>query len=145
MGGAMDMDPTGLGFTKWLLVIAVVLIVCGPERIPEFARKAGELLREARAIGEGLLRETGLVDNAQAAGARRVCPQCSAIVPLGHAFCGRCVAGFAGSAPSDRRQCSRCSTQNPGDYSFCRQCGASLVPSIAETAEPSPEPKDQAI
>ncbi|GAB4168621.1 MAG: hypothetical protein Kow0020_02070 [Wenzhouxiangellaceae bacterium] len=39
---------TGIGFSELLMLGLVALIVVGPRRLPEMARMAGHLVREAR-------------------------------------------------------------------------------------------------
>ena len=41
---------TGLGFQEITLILAIVLIVFGPRRLPELMRRAGQLSREFRRI-----------------------------------------------------------------------------------------------
>jgi Tat protein translocase TatB subunit len=40
-----------------LLILAVALIVLGPERMPEVIRAAGKLMRELRAASNSVMRE----------------------------------------------------------------------------------------
>lgn len=40
----------GIGFPELLVIAVVALIVLGPDRLPEFARQAGQFVRRARTI-----------------------------------------------------------------------------------------------
>ncbi len=42
MPAALILDSVGAG--EWLVLLAVVLILCGPQRLPALARKIGRLL-----------------------------------------------------------------------------------------------------
>ncbi len=47
------MDFFGLGFGEILLVIVIALIVLGPEKVPEFARGLGRMMRTFRQAASG--------------------------------------------------------------------------------------------
>lgn len=40
----------GIGFAEFLVIGVVALVVFGPDRLPEFARQAGRLVRQVRAL-----------------------------------------------------------------------------------------------
>jgi Tat protein translocase TatB subunit len=46
-----------LNVLEILLVLAIALVVIGPERFPEVLRAAGKILRELRAASNELMRE----------------------------------------------------------------------------------------
>lgn len=47
----------GIGFTEVLLLAVVALLVIGPQRLPELARAAGRLSRQARRAWQSLQSE----------------------------------------------------------------------------------------
>lgn len=47
----------GLGFTEIILIVVLILVFFGPERLPEMARSAGKLLREFRGAMNEVRRE----------------------------------------------------------------------------------------
>jgi sec-independent protein translocase protein TatB len=40
----------GIGFAEFLVIGVVALLVFGPDRLPEFARQAGRMVRQVRAL-----------------------------------------------------------------------------------------------
>jgi sec-independent protein translocase protein TatB len=40
------------GFQEWIIIAVVALLVVGPDRLPQLARQAGELLARVRAEGK---------------------------------------------------------------------------------------------
>jgi len=40
----------GIGFAEFLVIGVVALVVFGPDRLPEFARQAGRLVRQVRQL-----------------------------------------------------------------------------------------------
>ena len=46
-----------VGFGEWFLLLAVVLIVVGPKRLPETARKLGQYYAKFRRAAEGFKRQ----------------------------------------------------------------------------------------
>ena len=45
------------GFGEWMVLLAVVLIVVGPKRLPETARKIGQYYAKFRRAAEGFKRQ----------------------------------------------------------------------------------------
>jgi sec-independent protein translocase protein TatB len=43
----------GIGLTEFAVIAVVATLVFGPERLPDLARQAGRLLRQARRLAEG--------------------------------------------------------------------------------------------
>ena len=59
------MDLFGMGTFEILTILVVATLVFGPNRIPEFARKAGEFLRSFRGITTQMTKEfTKAIDSA---------------------------------------------------------------------------------
>ena len=52
---AIIFESVGAG--EWLVLLAVVLIVVGPQRLPEVARKLGSYYAKFRQMAEGFRRE----------------------------------------------------------------------------------------
>jgi len=48
------MLPFGIGFSEVLLILVVVLLVVGPQKLPEIARTLGKGIRTARRAGQEL-------------------------------------------------------------------------------------------
>ncbi len=59
------MDIFGMGTFELLTILVVATLVFGPNRIPEFARKAGEFLRSFRSVTTQMTKEfTKAIDSA---------------------------------------------------------------------------------
>lgn len=50
---------SNIGITELLLILLLALLVVGPERLPEMARRLGKLLRDARKAYDNLTRDLG--------------------------------------------------------------------------------------
>ena len=42
----------GIGFAEFLVIGVVALVVFGPDRLPEFARQAGRMVRQVRGLAK---------------------------------------------------------------------------------------------
>lgn len=51
------MDFLGMGWFEILVILIIGLLVLGPDRVPEYARKAGRLIRQFRKITNGITKE----------------------------------------------------------------------------------------
>jgi sec-independent protein translocase protein TatB len=51
------MDFLGMGWMEIMVILIVALLVVGPDRIPEYARKAGKAIRQFRRITSGVTKE----------------------------------------------------------------------------------------
>ena len=59
------MDIFGMGTFELLTILVIATLVFGPNKIPEFARKAGEFLRSFRKITTEMTKEfTKAIDSA---------------------------------------------------------------------------------
>jgi sec-independent protein translocase protein TatB len=52
----------GLGFTEILVILCITLIVVGPDKLPELARKLGRIIWQIRHTSEEFRKEIGLSD-----------------------------------------------------------------------------------
>jgi len=50
---------SNIGVTELIVILLLALLVVGPERLPEFSRKFGKLLRDMRKMYENLTRDLG--------------------------------------------------------------------------------------
>ena len=92
--------PFDIGIPELLVVFGVVLMVFGPDKIPELARGLGGMVRELRKAATEMTRDftAELGDpGPQPAPPRTqaVCPHCSGLNPVGNQFCGHCGAEVA--------------------------------------------------
>jgi Tat protein translocase TatB subunit len=51
------MEFLGMGWMEIMVILIVALLVVGPDRIPEYARKAGKAIRQFRKITSGVTKE----------------------------------------------------------------------------------------
>ena len=51
------MDILGIGFWELILIFIVAMMVFGPRRLPEYAAKAGKIVRDLRNMSQGLMAE----------------------------------------------------------------------------------------
>lgn len=51
------MDILGIGFSELVLIFIIALMVLGPRRLPEYAAKAGKIVRDLRNMSQGFLTE----------------------------------------------------------------------------------------
>lgn len=86
--------PFDIGIPELLVVFVVVLMVFGPERIPELARSLGGMVRDLRKTASDLTRDfTAEMDaGAVAGGPKAVCATCGGLNAVGQAYCGHCSA-----------------------------------------------------
>ncbi len=74
----------------------VVLIVLGPDKIPELARGLGSVMRDMRKVANDFTRElTGEDETVSQRPAQKVCPFCSGLNPLGAIYCSHCGKSLA--------------------------------------------------
>lgn len=51
------MDFLGIGFAELFFIFIIALMVLGPRRLPEYAAKAGKIIRDLRNMSQGLMTE----------------------------------------------------------------------------------------
>ncbi len=105
--------PFDIGVPELMLVLVVMLIAFGPDKIPEMARSFGKTVRDFRRMADEYTRDFTLdTDEPPADAPPANAPPANAPPPQV-------------SAPG-RRVCARCSTHNPLESAFCSQCGNAL-------------------
>src|SRR5438046_8492911 len=83
--------PFDIGVPELILIFVVVLMVFGPDKIPEVARQMGKVVAEVKRMGNDFTREiTGETAAPTQSPARRVCPRCATPNPIGNYFCFQC-------------------------------------------------------
>lgn len=97
----------GLGTQELLVILVIVLILFGANRLPQLARSIGTSMKEfKKGIGEGLHEENTappVNGNGAASVETRRCPKCSASVAPDWTHCPRCgtvVTSASGTPPS---------------------------------------------
>ena len=75
-----------------MVIFVVVLLVMGPDRIPEVARTMGRLMRDARRMMDEVTKDfTGeLQEPVQPQRPLAVCTVCGGLNPVGNKYCGHC-------------------------------------------------------
>lgn len=98
--------PFDIGFPELLMVLLVSMLVIGPERLPDLARRGGATLREIRRVTSGMTetmnQQFALADvyRLSPSGLRRGCIRCGFVNPEDTNFCERCQAGLFAEDPS---------------------------------------------
>lgn len=92
--------PFDIGIPELVLIFVVVLVVFGPQKIPELARDLGKMVGELRRIGSEFTRElTGEPPKGFESPARRICPRCASPNPIGNYFCFQCGISLTEPSP----------------------------------------------
>lgn len=92
----------GLGSQELLVILVIVMVLFGANRLPQLARSLGSSLKEFK---KGL-------DSAQAE----------------EPAASRPGVGRATSARPDKRRCVQCKTALAPDWTHCPRCGAAVAP-----------------
>lgn len=117
----------GLGVPELLLILLVVLIFFGADKIPQLAKSLGKGMSEFRKAQQELKdevagEESKTVQTAEntdtAAPYQTVCPSCNGKTSRDSAFCSQC--GQQMPAPP---VCSGCRHAFLNDEKFCPECG----------------------
>ncbi len=84
--------PFDVGLPELAVIFVVVLIVMGPEKIPEVARMLGGVVREARRMMNDVTKDftSELQDTDRPQRPLAVCTICGGLNPIGNKFCGHC-------------------------------------------------------
>lgn len=96
--------PFDVGLSELLVIFVVVLIVMGPERVPELARTlgrvVGDLRRTVNDMARDLTGETG--DLTRPAPPMAVCTRCGGLNPIDGKYCTYCGVDMrpAGTPPA---------------------------------------------
>ncbi len=111
----------GIGPPELLVILVIVLIFFGAEKIPKLARSLGkgigEFRRAQQEVKEELLKQ-GEPAAAAEAPLGAVCPSCQDRVPAGSLFCPRC-----GRKLADKPVCPHCQHAFFPEEKFCPNCG----------------------
>lgn len=111
----------GISFEELLVLAVLTLILFGPEKMMEYAAKAGRLVAKARRLSEELVRQV------RQAGSEYVEP----IKELRQDLIAPFAPPDQRPAPSpspypDLNYCPHCGSRQEGSFTFCPQCGARL-------------------
>lgn len=93
--------PFDIGLSELLVIFAVVLIVVGPERLPELARNVGKTLGDIRRTVNELTRDfTGeLQEPPRPRAPMAVCVICGGINPMDGKYCAYCGTDMRPAPP----------------------------------------------
>lgn len=98
------MELFGVGPGELLLILALALVVLGPERLPEVARQVGHLAAELQRLARQVTVE--LQESLEAEARQRPpTPPAASAAPAGR-YCTQCGA----PAAPDARYCAACGT-----------------------------------
>jgi sec-independent protein translocase protein TatA len=90
----------GLGTQELLVILVIVLVLFGANKLPQLARSLGSSLKEfKKGIDEGQAKEAGVSPPSRE----------SVSAPAGERLCGQCKNGLA----ADWTHCPRCGTAVP--------------------------------
>jgi sec-independent protein translocase protein TatA len=83
----------GLGSQELLVILVIVLVLFGANRLPQLARSLGSSLKEfKRGIDEGHAKEGRVNASSAAAPSERICAQCGSVLAPDWTHCPRCGA-----------------------------------------------------
>ena len=93
--------PFDIGIPELILIFVMVLVVFGPQKIPELARELGKFVADVRRVGGEFTRElTGEMNAPSQSPARRMCPRCATPNPIGNYFCFQCGMNLVEAKPN---------------------------------------------
>jgi len=85
----------GLGSQELLVILVIVLIMFGANRLPQIARSLGSSLKEfKKGINEGQAEDTSVPRESR----RRMCEQCKNLLEADWTHCPRCGTAVAKEA-----------------------------------------------
>jgi TatA/E family protein of Tat protein translocase len=145
------MDFFGISFTELVVLAALAFILFGPEKLPEFAEKAGRLvarLRQATSEVSEQYRKpfqeakesfqsaafpqiSPIPPSPQAFFQETTCPRCHHRLDKEFHFCPSCGHNMKEVEESPYAQnwefpCPHCNMKVTRDYTFCPHCGREL-------------------
>jgi len=83
----------GLGSQELLVILVIVLVLFGANRLPQLARSLGSSLKEfKKGIDEGQAKETPSGDGRTSPPSERTCEQCKSVLAPDWTHCPRCGA-----------------------------------------------------
>ena len=85
----------GLGSQELIVILVIVLVLFGANRLPQLARSLGSSLKEfKKGIDEGQAKEASVgppsADRVASPSGERICRQCKGALALDWAHCPRC-------------------------------------------------------
>lgn len=106
----------GLGAQELLVILVIVLIFFGAQKIPELARSLGKGVKEFRTAQEELKKE--FAEESSEISGDATCPSCHKQVTDQMLYCGNC-----GQQLSVKKRCNQCQKELQSDEKFCPNCG----------------------
>lgn len=119
----------GISFEELLVLAVLALILFGPEKMTEYAAKAGRLVAKARKMSEEL------TDHVRKAGAEYTEPikelRQDLIGPLTGQEPEKKATPSSGSPSPEVNYCPHCGQKQEQAFTFCTHCGGRLKTSPA--------------
>jgi sec-independent protein translocase protein TatA len=121
----------GLGIQELLIILVIILIFFGAEKIPQLAKSLGkgmsEFRKASREVKEEIDKEAdatspvaAMSENTVVTVGYVVCPACNGKTASGSIFCSQC-----GQRLSSEERCKVCSRLLQPEEKFCPNCGNS--------------------
>lgn len=122
----------GLGAQELILILIIILIFFGADKIPKLAKSLGKGIGEFRKaqqeVKEELLKEAEPIESQKISQGnptepeptKLICPSCQRVMVAGSLYCSQC-----GNLLSKRQVCSVCQRMLADDEKFCSNCGQS--------------------
>jgi Tat protein translocase TatB subunit len=95
--------PFDVGLPELVVIFVVVLLVMGPERVPEVARTIGRVVRDVRHTMNDLTRDftAELQDVDRPPRPQAVCTVCGALNQVDAKFCAYCGRDLSPATPGE--------------------------------------------
>lgn len=155
------MDFFGISFTELVVLAVLAFILFGPEKLPEYAEKAGRLVARLRQSTAEMseqykkpfqeakesFRSAAIIPQipptpppSEEFLKEIVCPQCSHVVDREFHFCPSCGYNLKEESPYSQLPvefpCPKCHSTVSRDYTFCPDCGYELEKHHKELQKP---------
>ena len=106
----------GLGVQELLLILVIILIFFGAEKIPQLAKALGKGMSEFRKAQNNVKEELNSAGETPVATV--ICQACQGRTLAGSLYCSQC-----GHPLNDFPKCSACQQTLQPDDKFCPKCG----------------------